>query len=339
MLSANLDRIIGAQGWIEVRIFAGIRLNYPPHLGTYFFLACCFALAENIRTGYKTQASVSIQGLDNAPVVVIGDLLSGLRKPLYLHQRRDASLQYFDRNYGRFLSDLTHIYSVPYHFTLYTDFQSLPVVRREFLRSLHLRETLKWCISPFHSLLHESDLIGVRFSCRDCGFSTFYGEACKIVELSLQEATFASTCEIHGGFHSAISEKNGTIIDLQKVYRNILKEAVLAENNGVLNIIAKGSDWLEACSNVDRGLAVLGKNPGPPRIFFPVLETESGIKLSKSGIQMEPELFREVPESIRNATLYLEKTKHASYGLAQSANRLISEPEPALRPLKISAFF
>jgi len=299
-------QIPSPDGASRFRIYAGIRINYPPHLGTYFILASAFLIAGEAHRHFNLECDVSIQALDHAPIEVIGNSLYGLRKPLYFVKSREERLSFIERFYSQFLRHSAGLTGTNFELALYTDAQKNRRFRKQFFQSLSLRSELKWCISPLHALSGSSQLIGVRFPCKTCGFSTMFGESIELISASTERLVVRSDCREHGSFECEVSESPDEILDFQKVLRNIIKESVLAEEVDVFHIVTKGRDWIQGCSFVDRGLQILNVSRRPFRFFSPVLTTESGKKLSKSEIHRDPAEFQELPDWVKHSGNYFQ---------------------------------
>src|SRR5262249_23230302 len=242
-----------------------------------------FLLAQKAAQDFQIACQVEVQGLDIAPIETSGNLLSGLRKPLYVAASAADRKSFLQNWYVPFLKHVSEFTGIAFNTSLYSESQQSPLFRKHFVDSLAFRADLKWTISAIHSLLHQPEVLGLRFPCPQCGTSTFYGERTKIKELSRVSADFLCRCRIHGDFEIHVSQQNDVVLDLQKILRNMVKESALAEETDSVHLVIKGSDWLEECRFVDQGLKILGKSP-QPRMFLPVITTQSGQKLSKSGI-------------------------------------------------------
>jgi len=68
-------------------------------------------------------------------------------------------------------------------------------------------------------------------------------------------------------------------------WRNLVKERVAARDAVTLSVMVKGGDWAFGCQLVDEAFAQLPGLPPPPRIFTPMVLTDTGAKLSKSLIR------------------------------------------------------
>lgn len=308
----------------RIKLHAGVRINYPPHIGTYLILAWSFLLAQKASRDFQVPCQVEIQGLDIAPIETTGTILSGLRKPIYVSVSAAERRSLLQQWYEPFLNQLSELTGIKFGTSLYSESQQNPLFRKHFFHSLAFRSDLKWSISAFHSFLHRPDVLGLRFPCPQCGTSTFYGEQTAVKELSDLSADFLCRCRVHGDFVVQVSQRNDVVLDLQKILRNIVKESALADETDSFHLVIKGSDWMGECRFVDQGLKIIGKNP-QPRMFLPVITTPSGEKLSKSGIRSGTAHFAGLPESMTRADLHRQDRNAVEQLLRAAATLLESE--------------
>jgi hypothetical protein len=323
--SWNLHRAALSQA-SRIALHAGVRINFPPHIGTYLILAWSFLLAQRASRDFQAPCRLEIQGLDIAPIETTGTILSGLRKPLYVSASTSDRRSFLQNWYEPFLNQLSVLTGIQFGTSLYSESQQNPLFRKHFLHSLAFRSDLKWSISAFHSFLHQPDVLGIRFPCPRCGTSTFYGEQTKLGSFSPDGAEFVCSCRTHGSYPVYVSQQNDVVLDLQKVFRNIVKESAMADEPELLHLVIKGSDWIGECKFVDQGLNVLGKNP-QPRMFLPVITTQSGVKLSKSGIHSRSACFADLPEPVTHAHLHWQDPSSAEKLLGAAASILGSQPD------------
>lgn len=319
----------------SIRFHAGIRINYAPHAGTYLILACTFLLAKQAARG-DVESEVRIQALDHTPILLIGDSLFGLRRPLYFQSSRSERLTFLKQHYEEFLRNLSQMTGVHYRVTLYSDDQSEEGFRNAFLRSLASRSALRWSVSPFHALIGWKEAVGIRFPCPKCGLSTIYGETTRVIQHTLTEASFELKCEEHGIYQAAIRQNDDVILDLQKIMRNILKEVQLNGDPGIQHRIVKGSDWIPACSLVDSGIRILGFRP-LQRVYLPVVTTDAGVKLSKSGIHQNHPEFANLPDRIAHPSGSLQG-KDATGRMLRFAGTILSSDDSSPEAIPFTCF-
>ncbi|MFG2003934.1 hypothetical protein ACGFNU_32735 [Spirillospora sp. NPDC048911] len=81
---------------------------------------------------------------------------------------------------------------------------------------------------------------------------------------------------------------------LATLYRNLVKERLAVRDHVTLSVMVKGGDWTYGCQLVDEAFAQLPGLAPPPRVFTPMVLTDTGAKLSKSLIlAIEIELIDE----------------------------------------------
>ena len=98
-------------------------------------------------------------------------------------------------------------------------------------------------------------------------------------------ADFAATCTDHGDYEIAVTADTSAYLDLATLYRNLVKERLAARDHVTLSVMVKGGDWAFGCQLVDEAFAQLPGLAPPPRIFTPMVLTDTGAKLSKSLIR------------------------------------------------------
>lgn len=311
----------------QIAVHAGIRPNAPPHLGTGLTLGAAFLLARLMGDEFHLPVSVAIAFLDNATATVIMDKANGVvfRKPLRRTLSASEIAGFTESNYSSFLQSLQGITGVRFRTSTYSEQQADPTFRALFLHSLGSHGELKWCVSPLSALLLPDRAIGIRALCPRCGFSDRNGETGTLRAASNERAVLASWCREHGNFDCTYDRVEGDFLDLDKIYRNILKEVLLRDQNDSLNVIIKGTDWLNSCRAVDRGVDILRAarfDPGLPapspatsehlssitcRFFVPILTAESGIKLSKSLIRENAQTYAGLPEWVLQLNAFLDR--------------------------------
>lgn len=200
---------------------------------------------------------------------------------------QDYYLPYFGK-----LQELTN---VPFEASTYTDIQGNPVFRKQFLATLKYVDLIGWCVGPATGTLR------VRIPCPKCHYAEKYADRTELVKLNDDEAVFRCMCLNHGSYEVLVTEENREIyLDLNTLYRNLVKEMVCATHKDKLYVMVKGGDWAFSTQPVDWALGVLGYTSVqvPMRIFTPQIVTETGAKLSKSLIRDGDTSLEEVPEWI-----------------------------------------
>lgn len=266
----------------KIVFVVGTQINGAPHLGTNIVQTVAFLLANEVRHRFSIDTSVKFGALDNAPKDIVNDPFS--IKPYqitYFHALGTTEvsnlIEVFYRDFFNGLSDLTNI---EYEVETYTEQQLKRNFREEFIKSLHKIEEIRWYISPSSGKAH------IRIPCPKCNFAEKHSEQTSLEELTNYKAIFKSYCYEHGKYFSEISPDTTTYLDLNTIYRNVIKEAISKFDGETLYVMVKGGDWVFGCQLVDWALTGLGYNVNqlPMRFFAPQIVVETGAKLSKSLI-------------------------------------------------------
>jgi len=183
--------------------------------------------------------------------------------------------------YSNLFSRLSERTFVDYEIQTYSEQQSAPNFRLEFIKTLKELERIRWLVSPSSGIPH------IRFPCPKCWWAEKRSERTHLIKHNEKEAEFKSYCFDHMEYSSVISEDSDCYLDLSTLYRNIIKESCLINDKKSLHIIVKGGDWVFACQQIDWALGLLGHAPNnlPVRVFTPQILTDTGAKLSKSLIK------------------------------------------------------
>ncbi|MFL4496744.1 hypothetical protein ACJ6WD_36720 [Streptomyces sp. VTCC 41912] len=97
-----------------------------------------------------------------------------------------------------------------------------------------------------------------------------------------------AVCLHHGPYEVAVRPSGGGYLDLATLYRNLVKEVLLAEERDRLHVMVKGGDWVFGSQLVDCAMQAAGLGASgqlPARLFCPQMVTDTGAKLSKSLIR------------------------------------------------------
>ncbi len=267
----------------RVEFVVGTQINGTPHIGTNLTQCAAFVLAREVRNAFSVETHVTFNALDNAPYEIELDPESFHSYQLtYRHALGfEGVSELTERLYRGYFDGLSERTAVDYSLLLYSTQQATSGFRRTFLKTLPLRDQLRWCVAPSSGVTH------VRLPCPTCGKAEKRGERTELMELSDGRATFRSVCFDHGGYESVVTPESEAYIDLSTLYRNVVKEAEAASNPEVLHVMVKGGDWAFACPLVDWALGILGipAHEIPLRWFTPQIVNETGAKLSKSLIR------------------------------------------------------
>ncbi|MBU1721880.1 hypothetical protein KKG38_03795 [Patescibacteria group bacterium] len=289
----------------------GTQINGIPHIGTYLVQTTSFVLAGMIQEKFDIPCEVCFGALDNAPYDITqgkdgtefqrayGHVLSSLE----LHDL--LSVHYLD-----FFDELAKIVGISYSWSTYKDQQSMPSFRYQFIKSLQFQEVIRWCVAPSNGILR------VRLPNSDDDFyAQKRGEHTKIIYTGKDKVLFRCRAR-DGRFYEkmvSVDGDDGTYLDLNTLYRNVIKEAVYSQENGTLGVMVKGGDWTMSTQPVDWALGALGYTSvnTPMRFFTPQVITGTGAKLSKSLIRDNDGSMFDVPNWLLDMSKFREE--HPDY--------------------------
>jgi ASC-1-like (ASCH) protein len=267
----------------RIEFVVGTQINGAPHLGTNLVQTSAFLLAQHARRTFRVDTAVKFSALDNAPYEVILDPETHhAYQQTYFHALgKDGIADLVTGYYQGFFDSLSDATDVDYLTETYTDQQTSPGYRAEFLRTLEVLDDLKWWLNPSTGTVHT------RLPCPSCGWAEKRAERTRLVRLDDDGAVFSAVCHDHGDYELYIDPVDGGYLDLATLYRNVVKERSFTRDTGTLHVMLKGGDWAFGCQLVDGALAALGTPPGamPVRIFTPQVLSATGGKLSKSLIR------------------------------------------------------
>lgn len=276
----------------KVIFSVGTQINGVPHIGTYIVQAASFVMAREVREKFGVDVAVHFTALDNAPYDVIstpyGEYQRMFGQVLTCHELN----QMLDVHYIQYFSQLSELTGVNYTWKTYHEQQQENGFRSMFLRTLRKSDELRWCISPSNGVLR------VRLPCPACGYAQKQAANTKLIRYDGDSALFSCYCHEHGNYEVLITPDEGEFIDINTMYRNIVKEAQYAESTDALPVMVKGGDWCFSTQPVDWALGVLGYNALqiPVRWFTPQIVTQTGAKLSKSLVRANDSSMLEVPD-------------------------------------------
>lgn len=264
-----------------VAMCVGTQINGTPHLGTGLVQTAAFLLAEAARRAFAVDVVVRFGALDNAPHSIVTDAGSGHAYQQTYHHAlgaggvRDLMVSYY-RDLFEALSAAT---GVDYEVETYTTQQTHPAFRWEFLATLGRLDQIRWPLAPSHGQVH------LRFPCPECGWAEKRAERTRLVRAGSGGADFAATCLTHGDYEVSVTAESCAYVDLSTLYRNLVKERMAARGEATLSVMVKGGDWAYGAQLVDEAFAQLPGPLPPPRVFAPMVLTDTGAKLSKSLIR------------------------------------------------------
>lgn len=267
----------------RIEFVVGTQINGAPHLGTNLVQSAAFLLAQQARRTFRVDTAVRFSALDNAPYdIVLDPETHHAYQQTYAHALgKDGVESLIDGYYRPFFDSLSDATDVEYATETYTDQQSSPAFRAEFLRTLEVLDDLRWWLNPSTGVVHT------RLPCPACGWAEKRAERTRLVRLDDAGAVFTAVCHDHGDYELCIDPVDGGYLDLATLYRNLVKERSFARDINTLHVMLKGGDWAFGCQLVDGALAALGTPADrmPVRIFTPQVLSDTGGKLSKSLIR------------------------------------------------------
>lgn len=232
-------------------------------------------------------------------------------------------------NYLPYFHQLQEATNVPFKYQTYSEIQATPEFRQRFILSLEHEEKLRWCISPSSGRMH------IRLPCPKCYYAEKQADRTTLIERDASSATFRCMCLHHGEYDITItgSETSG-YLDLNTIYRNVIKEVQAIEDPLSLYVMVKGGDWALSTQPIDWALGILGYSAAqvPVRMFTPQIVTETGAKLSKSLIRNGDTSMHEVPEWILDMGKFREyyPDNYVSY-LVWLTEQFLSHPRHMYR--------
>lgn len=265
----------------RVAFCVGTQINGAPHLGTSLVQTAAFLLAKATKRTFNVDAIVRFTALDNAPYdVQLDPETHHAYQTTYHHALGLAAVDDLIGKYYRGLFDsLADATGVDYEIETYTAQQAAPAFRYEFLATLSHLDQVRWPLAPSHGQVH------LRFPCPQCGWAEKRAERTRLLRTGSGGADFTAVCTDHGDYQVAVTADTGAYLDLATLYRNLVKERLAARDHVTLSVMVKGGDWAYGCQLVDEAFAQLPGLAPPPRVFTPMVLTDTGAKLSKSLIR------------------------------------------------------
>lgn len=279
----------------EVVFCVGTQINGVPHIGTYLVQCASFVLARKVREKFGIKTRVEFGALDNAPFDVVKSTGGYSYQRTYYHAVPKDQLQALIRDhYTPYFDSLNESTDVGYSWFTYTETQASILFRKHFLKTLKHSEQIRWCVGP------SSGTMRIRVPCPKCHYAEKYADRTELVRFDETSATFRCMCLHHGQYESVITAdgSDNEYLDLNTLYRNLVKESSVSEDSDKLYVMVKGGDWAFSTQPVDWALGVMGYSSVqvPMRIFTPQIVTETGAKLSKSLVRVGDTTLEEVPE-------------------------------------------
>ncbi|GAA4206093.1 hypothetical protein GCM10022252_67690 [Streptosporangium oxazolinicum] len=265
----------------RVAFCVGTQINGAPHLGTSLVQTAAFLLAKATKRIFNVDSVVRFGALDNAPYDIrLDPETHHAYQQTYIHALGgDGVAKLIDKYYRGMFDSLADATGVDYEIETYSAQQADPAFRHEFLATLGRLDQIRWPLAPSHGEVH------LRLPCPQCGWAEKRSERTKLLRTGSGGADFAAVCTDHGGYEIAITADTSAYLDLATLYRNLVKERMAARDHVTLSVMVKGGDWAYGCQLVDEAFAQLPGLVPPPRIFTPMVLTDTGAKLSKSLIR------------------------------------------------------
>ncbi|WP_406346203.1 hypothetical protein [Streptomyces sp. NBC_00648] len=312
-----------ASGLGRVVLHAGVQINGAPHVGTNVMQTATFLLAAAVRDRFGAEVSIRFGALDNAPYESRSCSSTGtLYERSFRHVLGAPRVgELVRRYYGGLFDALSDATGIPYDVETYTDQQSRPEFRQEFLDSLGLMDTLRWVLAP------STGTVPVSFPCPRCGWTQKHGEDTELLSADAREARFAAVCLDHGKYLVEVTPGTDTYIGLTTLHRNLVKERAAARDADALPLIVKGADWAPGCRLLDEAFLCFPGAVPPPRVFTPVVLSDSGAKLSKTLLREgTADLSAETEPWMLDATAWEGTVEEYARTLLGLGSLMLSEP-------------
>jgi hypothetical protein len=277
----------------EISFYVGVNINGAPHIGTYLVQSFAFLIAKKVQEKYNMPVKILFGIHDNISYDSKEDTEGCIFHRTYHHALGGEKInRLINDYYSSYFEGLKESTDIAYSVEVYSNKQAKREFRENFLKTLNYVEKLRWCTAP------SSGFLQVRIPCPKCAYSERDAAHTKLKESDGSSAVFECTCLEHGSYEAVITPENETYIDLNTLYRNIVKEFSMANVKDVLHVVIKGGDWVYSTETIDWALGILGYKTvqTPMRIFLPQVITMTGAKLSKSLISEGHESVMEVPE-------------------------------------------
>jgi len=270
----------------RIVLVVGTQINGAPHLGTSLVQTLAFAMAARLGDRFGFPTEVLFGALDNAPYVLGADFLTG-----HAYQRAYAQAlgekavgALVDALYQPLFTALSRRLGIPHRIETYTQQQASETYRRTWLQLLPYTDAVRWWLDPSSGTPH------LRVPCPQpsCGWAEKHAERTTVRLVDYEEALVSAVCLHHGPYEVTITPTSEGYLDLATLYRNLVKELSLAEDEGTLYVMVKGGDWVFGSNLVDDALRAVGltdRSRLPARLFCPQIVTDTGAKLSKSLIR------------------------------------------------------
>lgn len=314
----------------EIIFSVGTQINGIPHIGTYIVQCASFIIARQVQDMFGIKTCVEFGALDNAPYDTVRSMSGYIYQRNYCDALGKEELQRLvDLYYTSYFGKLQELTEIPYVTRLYSDTQGSPNFRKNFLKTLKFIEKIKWCVSPSHGNLR------IRIPCPKCHYSEKYAESVKLMHFNEESVLFQCACLNHGLYEVEVKVNDDlkVYLDLNTLYRNVVKESMCADRGDKLYVMIKGGDWVFSTQTVDWALGVMGYSPVqiPVRIFTPQIVTETGAKLSKSLIREGDITLTDIPEWILDMDVFAKTNSDYVKYIVWLVKQFLSHPRHMYR--------
>ena len=312
----------------RISFYVGTNINGAPHIGTYLIQSLSFVIAHKVRDKFNLPVDIVTGIHDNISYDSQEDSEGRIFHRTYHHALGSNKIkELIDTYYSSYFEELKEATGVSYTKEIYSDKQTTQDFRRHFLKTLTHVDTIRWCTAP------SSGFLQVRIPCSKCLYSERDAMRTRLIQHDGHSATFECFCIEHGSYKAVIDLDGNTYIDLNTLYRNIVKEFSMTEQKDTLNVIIKGGDWTYSTEIIDWALGVLGCTSiqVPMRIFLPQVVTTTGAKLSKSLISEKHESVKDLPEWMIDMCRFRESNPDYINKLLQLTELMMTDPRHVFR--------
>lgn len=314
----------------ELSFFVGTNINGAPHIGTYLTQCFAFTIAGRMRDAFGLPVKIVFGIHDNISYDSKENGQGEVYHRTFHHALGGQKIKsLINEYYLSYFDALGEESRVSYTVEVYSDTQKTKVFRQHFLQTLFHAKEIGWCVAP------STGYLQVRFPCPQCAYSERDAKQTKLVNYSTSDALFTSHCMDHGPYETEVrTDNNNTYIDLNTLYRNVIKEFSMADSSSnCLYTVIKGGDWVYSTETVDWALGVMGYTSlqVPARIFLPQIVTDTGAKLSKSLITEGHESVRDVPEWMIDMRAFKQIEPQYLEKIQQLVELMMADPRHVMR--------
>jgi 5-hydroxyisourate hydrolase-like protein (transthyretin family) len=312
----------------EISFYVGTNINGAPHIGTYLVQSFAFVIAQKIRDKFNLPVKIVFGIHDNISFDSKVDSEGFIYHRTYHHALGNVEInRLIEEYYSSYFKGLKAATGISYIIEVYSDKQATRDFRENFLKTLNHVNEIRWCVAP------SSGFLQIRIPCPKCSYSERDAAHTKLTNFDGRSASFKCQCLEHGSYEAVIAVENDTYIDLNTLYRNIVKEFSMIDSKDELHVVIKGGDWVYSTETIDWALGILGyiAVQTPMRIFLPQVVTATGAKLSKSLISEGHESVDDIPEWMINIRKFKELYPNYLDKLLQLTETMMTDPRHVFR--------